>query len=197
MRVLIVDGHPATRLGMKGLLMTTDIHVVGEAGAGEGALRLVRELEPDLVTLGLNLTDEADGIHCCWRIKELPDPPKVLVHTTYNFTDDVSSCLLAGADSYVHKRCECEELLGAMRRTVEGERVWWLGGKTGDLRSRFDSTSNGNTLTEREREVVVMMIRRHNDAEIAKGLHLSVPTVKTHVRSIMRKLNLKNRWELY
>jgi NarL family two-component system response regulator LiaR len=182
---------------MKGLLLTTDLRVVGETGEGEEALRLVRELQPDLVTLGLNLLGEADGIHCCWRIKELSDPPKILVHTTYNFTDDVSSCLLAGADSYVHKRCECEELLGAMRRTVEGERVWWLGGKTGDLRSRFDSTSNGNRLTEREREVVVMMIRRCNDVEISKALYLSLPTVKTHVRSIMRKLNLKNRWELY
>lgn len=197
MRVLIADGHPATRLGMKGLLLTTDIRVVGEAVDGEAALQLIRESEPDLVTLGLNLLGEADGIHCCWRIKELPDPPKVLIHTTYNFTDDVSSCLLAGADSYVHKRCECEELLRAIRRTAEGERVWWLGGKTGDLRSRYDSTPNGNTLTDREREVVVMMIRRHGDSEIAKKLYLSVPTVKTHVRNIMRKLNLKNRWELF
>lgn len=182
---------------MKGLLLTTEIRVVGEAGDGESALQLIRELEPDLVTLGLNLLGEADGIHCCWRIKELPVPPKVLVHTTYNFTDDVSSCLLAGADSYVHKRCECEELLQAMRRTVEGERVWWLGGKTGDLRSRFDSAPNGNRLTEREREVVVAMIQRRSDSEIAGDLHLSVPTVKTHVRNIMRKLNLNNRWELY
>lgn len=197
MRVLVADGHPSMRLGMKGLVLNTDVRVVGEAGDGEEALRLTEELRPDLVTLGLNLVGEGDGIDCCWRIKDLPDPPKVLVHTAYNFTDDVSSCLLAGADSYVHKRCDCEELLGAMRRTVEGERVWWLGGKIGDLRSRFDSASNGNRLTDREREIVVMMIRRHTDSDIAKEFHLSVPTVKTHVRSIMRKLNLKHRWELY
>lgn len=197
MRVVIADGHPAMRLGMRGLLLNTDFLVVGEAGDSEAALRLVEDLGPELVTLGLNLVGEADGIDCCRRLKNLPSPPKVLVHTAYNFAGDVSSCLLAGADSYVHKRCGCEELLQAMKRTVAGDRLWWLGGEPGDLRTRLDSTPNGERLTDREREVVVEMIRRKNDARIAEELHLSVPTVKTHVRNILRKLNLKNRWELF
>jgi DNA-binding NarL/FixJ family response regulator len=119
LRVIIADGHPAMRLGMKGLLLNTEVLVVGEAGEGDAALRLAEDLRPDLVTGGLNLVGEADSIDCCRHLKDLPMPPKVLVHTTYNFTGDVSSCLLAGAASYVHKRCECEELLSAPNITTE------------------------------------------------------------------------------
>lgn len=197
MEVVIVDGHPTMRLGLKGLLLATDVRVVGETGDGEEALRLVREARPDLVVLGLNLTGETDGIEVCRRIKDLPEPPRVLIHTAYDFTDDVWSCLLAGADGYLHKRVCCEELLEIMRRTAAGERVLSLGGAVAESRSRLGGAPGGALLTPKEREVLVLVLRRCSNAEIAETLYLSLPTVKTHLRNILRKLGAKNRRELF
>jgi CheY-like chemotaxis protein len=111
MEVVIVDGHPTMRLGLKGLLLATDVRVVGETGDGEEALRLVREARPELVLLGLNLTGGTDGIEVCRRIKDLSEPPRVLIHTDHDFTDDVWSCLVAGAEG-----SPAGEALAARRR---------------------------------------------------------------------------------
>lgn len=197
MKVLVADGHPATRLGLKGLFINTEFFVVGETYDGEEVVQLILRNEPDLVILGLNLMGELDPVACCQRIKVMPDPPWVLIYTAYNLTDDVASCLLAGADSYVHKRCRCEELLDAARRTVQGERIWRVGGRIGDPRSRLDTTSQGVRLTGREREVLSLMVRGHTNPQIACGLRLGLPTIRTHVRNILRKLGAKSRRDLF
>lgn len=196
-RVLVADGHPAMRLGIKGMLLATDVVVVGEACCGEEVLRLVGELRPDLVTLGLNLAGDADGIGVCRRLKELDDPPRVLVYTGYNLDEDVASCLLAGADSYLSKRTCCDDLLDAIRRTAAGGRVWKVGGRAGDPRSRLHHTAEGVKLTEKELQVAVLILRRYTNQQIADELYVSVPTVKTHVCHILDKFNLDNRWQLF
>ena len=101
---MIVDDHPSVRLGLKVLLeQAAGVEVVGEAGDAAGAVELAAKLEPDLVVLDLRLQGEASGAEVCRGIKDLPDPPRVLIHTAYNTADDVTAATLAGADGYVHK----------------------------------------------------------------------------------------------
>lgn len=191
MKVLVVDGHPAMRLGLKGLLgVTGDMWVVGETGDGCEALEIVEEVDPHLVIVGLNLVGEPDGVEVCWRLKALPRPPRILVHTAYNFTADVSTCLLAGADGYLHKSACCEEFLATIRRTARGERTWSIGGGSPKY------PEERVCLTPKEREILVLMLRGFSNAEMAEKLYLSLPTIRTHVRNILRKLGAKNRREL-
>ena len=196
MRIVIADGHPVMRLGLKGLLLATEARVVGETGCGKEALKLVEGVGPDVVVLGLNLVEEMDGVEACRRLKALPDPPRVLVHTAHNLPEDVSSCLFAGADAFLHKSVGCGKLLDAIRRVVKGERVW-LTGRDEETKSRTAYVPEGTHLTNREREILVLMLRRHTDADIAKELVISTGTVKTHARSVLRKLGLKSRGELF
>lgn len=98
--------------------MAGDMWVIGESGDGDEALSLVEDARPDLIILGLTLVGETDGAEIWRRLKVLPGLPRVLVHTVYNFTNDVSSRLLAGAEGYTRKSTYCEELLKAIRRTA-------------------------------------------------------------------------------
>jgi len=80
MRIVIADGYTTVRVGLKGLLLATEIQVVGETEDGKEAIRLAQELRPDLVILGLNLTGKVSGIETCQKIKALPNPPPILVY---------------------------------------------------------------------------------------------------------------------
>lgn len=196
-RVGVVDGHPVTRLGLKTLLLATNMRLVAETGNGDEALYLVEEGRPDLVVIGLNLTEEPDGIEVCRRIKSLPDPPYVLVHAAYNLAEDVSSCFLAGADSYLHKSTDLEELLDAARRTAVGEHIWRPGERVGEPRSRIDTTPGGTPLSRREQEVLALLLRHYSNREIAEALHISLPTVKNHISAVFKKLAVRSRKELF
>jgi two-component system response regulator DevR len=196
-RVVTVDDHPVMRLGLKALLLATNVRVVAESDSSDEAFRLVKEGRPDLVVLGLNLTEEPDGIELCRRIKALPDPPYVLVHTAHNSEEDVSSCFLTGADSYLHKGTDLEELLDAVRRTAGGEHIWRPGERVEEPRSRIHTTPGGIPLSRREREVLALVLRHHSNAEIAQALHVSPQTAKNHVSSILKKLGVRSRKELF
>lgn len=197
LKILVVDNHPVMRLGLRALLdVTGDLRVAGECESGDEALNLVEAAAPDLVALGLNLIADIDGIETCRRIKELPEAPYMLVYTAYNLTDDVRSCLLAGADSYLHKSAGLHELHDAVRRTAAGERVWRIGERAGETRSRIYFTPRQAQLTAREREIMALILRDCPNTEMARKLCLSLPTVKTHVRNVLRKLGVKNRREI-
>lgn len=195
-RVVLVDGHPATRLGFQDLMNANGIRVVGASGDGDEALRLVEEMRPDVVVLDLNLAGETNGMEVCRQIKSLPEAPHVLVYTAYDFAEDVASCLLAGAESYVHKSTACEELLNAVRRTAAGEQVWLPGGRVREV-SYLHIAVRGIQLTPREREVLALLRRYYSNAEIAEKLHISPQTTKNHVSSILKKLGVKSRRQLF
>ena len=198
MRVLLVDDHPAIRLGMKSLLdLTDDIQVVGEAKDAEGAMRLVTELEPDLVVLDLRLKGETGGIEVCRDIKALPDPPRVLIHTAHNAAEDLAMVTLVGADGYLHKGVEGAEIADVVRRTHAGERVWLLTINPDEAQSHLLDTLKYESLTSKEKEILTLVLRRYSNAEIAKELYVSLPTVKTHVRNILRKYEVSSRRDLF
>jgi DNA-binding NarL/FixJ family response regulator len=195
MRVVVVDGHPATRRGLREILNEAgDTRVVGECGYGGEATRLVAETRPELVILSLDMAGEPEGLEACRRLKALPDAPYILVQTAFNYTKDLLSCLLAGADSCLHKHAGCQELLDAARRTVSGERILRLGDSFG---GEPHLSARADRLTPREREVVALVAERNTTAMIASRLHISPQTVKNHLRSAYRKLGIQSREALF
>lgn len=186
------------RLGLRAAVeLREGTEVAGEAAAAEEALELARTLTPDLVVLDLRLRGEPDGIELCREIKSLPDPPQVVIYTAYNSPQAISSCLLSGADSYVHKGEEPRKLLNAIEDTNAGERVWLLGGEEEEASTDLRSAAAASSLTDREQEVLYLVLKRRTNARIAGELHITVPTVKTHVSNILRKLDARNREDLF
>ena len=171
------------------------MQIVGEAGTGEEALRLVTETAPDLVVLDLNLAGKPNAIELCRKIKALPDAPQLLIFTADNLAEDVPSPSLTGANGYLHKRSDREELLHTIRRVAAGEKVWEAGERSGERGTRIHAALNDAHLTPRELEVLAMKLNRRTNAEIADALHISLNTVKHHVTSIYKKLE-KTRKDL-
>ncbi len=147
LRTAITDGHSAMRFGLRAFLASEGVDVVGECATGEETTPMVQKCRPDVLVLGLNPTGETDGVEACRAVKGLPEAPKVLIHTAYNFAEDVSSCFLTGADSYLHKSTALDTLLDALRRTVAGERVWMPGERVGETRSSLAETPTNERLT--------------------------------------------------
>jgi DNA-binding NarL/FixJ family response regulator len=198
MKILLAGDHPIVRLGLRIVIKAEeDMQIVGEADSPEEILRLTRELLPDLVILPLGLGGEYVGVEICREIKAMKKAPYVLICTAYNSQDDIFACFLAGADSYVHRSETPARLLQSMRDTYSGKRVWLLGTEVpkeelGGQRENLDSPS----LTPREKEVLGFMLQSMTNPQIARALSCSLPTVKTHVSNILRKLNLKSRKDL-
>ncbi len=187
--VVIADGHPVTRMGLRELLDDAGVRVVSECGNGEEALRLAREAHPDLVILALDLASEMDGIRACWDLKDLPEPPRVLVLSAHDLPVDVASCLLGSADGYLHKRAGRQEFLEAVRRVSSGERVWRSDGQV-------VVPDNEIRLSPKEREILVLMVLGHTDSEMSRTLSIGPETVKTHTRNILKKLSAKCRKDI-
>ena len=195
-RVFVVDGHPIMRTGYICVLHASGIRVVGEFGTGEQALQVIEKVRPAPVGLGLNLTGEMDGIETLVRMKDLPDPPRVLVCAAYNLPEDLTSCFLAGADGFLHKSVRREEFLEAVRSVASGKPAWSPGEREGDPRSRIYTTPDGTPLTPRQREVLALVLRRYPYQEIADALHISLPTLKNHISAVFKKLSVNSRKEL-
>lgn len=196
-RILLVEDHPVMLLGLRAVVTAQDdLELVGEADSSALALDLAVEVQPDLVVLPLRLGGEFTGVELCREIKSSM-LARVLVYTSYNAAEDVSGCLLSGADSFVYKGEESVHLLETIRSTAAGRRIWLLGGEprghSEDMRALADSSG----LTRREQEVLGFMLQRFTNAQIANELVVELTTVKTHVRSILRKLGLRNRRELF
>lgn len=196
MRIVVADGHPAMRMGLSVLLVSAGVRVVGEAATGQETLAVAREERPDVVILGLNPLGEAEGVEVCRKLKELEEAPSVLVHTSYNLVEDLSSSFLAGADSFLHKSASREELLEALERTAAGKPVWEPGEEIGEARGQLDVAPSGERLTRRQKEVLALLLRRYTNLEISHSLHISLQTTKKHVSSVLRKCKVGSRKDL-
>jgi two-component system response regulator DevR len=199
MKVLVVEDHPITRLGIRSVLeLERDVDSVSEAGTVEEAMTLLSGIEPELVILDLRLGGADLGIDLCREIKARNNPPRVLVYTAYDSPEAISRSLLAGADSYVHKGVEYSQLSRAVRQTIEGQKVWLLEERQEKTRSALSHSDVEQAhLTTREREVLALLLRRRTNEEISRELFISLQTTKNHVSSILRKLGLRSRRELF
>ncbi len=200
-RVVVVDDDALVRSGL-GLLLGTDpsIRVVGEAGDGLEAERVIERERPDVVLMDIRMP-RRDGLTATASILAAHPGLAVLILTTFDADDDVLRALAAGARGFLLKDASPEELVQAVRTAAEGrsilapsvlERVMNLAAqhaRTPDpaLLAALDA------LTPREREVAEAIARGASNADIARALFLSIPTVKTHVGRVMAKLGVESR----
>lgn len=198
LRVLLVEDHPVVCLGVKTVINAQpDMLVVGEADTVNGALLAAERLMPDLVILALRLEGAFGGVELCRNIRSLPEAPTVLVYTSFNSAEDVSSSYLAGADGFVFKGTGMGRLLSSIRNLRRGRPVWITGRAAKDQSADLARAVAESGLTPREQEVLGFMLQHFSNKRIAEELVIELSTVKTHVRSILQKLNLENRRALF
>ncbi|MEU0400787.1 response regulator transcription factor [Streptomyces sp. NPDC006197] len=195
-RVLLVDDHQVVRRGLRTFLeVQDDIEVVGEASDGAEGVARAEELQPDVVLMDVKMPG-TDGIEALKRLRELANPARVLIVTSFTEQRTVVPALRAGACGYVYKDIDPDALAGAIR-SVHAGHVLLQPEVAGALLAQEDShgggTGRGSTLTEREREVLGLIADGRSNREIARALVLSEKTVKTHVSNILMKLDLADR----
>ncbi|MEE1842036.1 response regulator transcription factor [Streptomyces sp. NPDC007076] len=194
-RVLLVDDHQVVRRGLRTFLeIQDDIEVVGEAADGAEGVARTEELRPDVVLMDIKMPG-TDGIEALRRLRELENPAKVLIVTSFTEQRTVVPALRAGASGYVYKDVDPDALAGAIR-SVHAGHVLLQPEVAGALLAQEEpgsGTGRGSTLTEREREVLGLIADGRSNREIARALVLSEKTVKTHVSNILMKLDLSDR----
>lgn len=198
--ILIVDDDPLVRMGLKAILDTEpDMSVVGEAGDGVEAIRMVDELRPDVVIMDIRMPN-LDGLAATRQITSAGDEgPRVLVLTTFEIDEYVYEALQAGATGFVLKRVPPTELIEAVRVVASGESLVFPVA-TRRLVERFVAPRPSpeyrralELLTEREEDVLRLLARGRSNREIADELYVGLETVKSHVGAVLMKLGAGNR----
>ncbi|MBI5331038.1 MAG: two-component system response regulator NarL [Betaproteobacteria bacterium] len=198
-RLLVIDDHPLFRKAVLQLVhMTGDFEVVGEASSGPEGLELARALQPDMILLDLNMK-EMNGIEVLKVIKGWGLDVRVVMLTVSDETGDLVAALRAGADGYLLKEMEPEDLLAKLKEAAAGqvtltERLTRL--LAHSLREDTlprDPKQAG--LTEQEARILDLIAQGKSNKLIARELNISDGTVKVHVKHLLRKLNLRSRVE--
>jgi DNA-binding NarL/FixJ family response regulator len=200
-RVLIVDDEAMIRTGLRMIVESQDdLEVVGEAEDGRDAIEAVSRLAPDVVLMDIRMPN-MDGIESTRRLTATDSSAKVIVLTTFDLDEHVVDALKAGASAFLTKDAPADKLLEGVRVVLDGGAL--ISPKvTKRLLSRFAASSPRvdealvtrlASLTERERDVFKSVAKGLSNDEIAKELFISDATVKTHVSSILAKLQLRDR----
>ena len=203
--VLIADDHTLFRAGLHALLnLFPDIQVVGEASSGEEAITKAEALQPDIILMdlqmpGVNNTPGVNGIEATRRIVHTSPNIAIIVVTMFEDDDSVFSAMRAGARGYILKEADEEEVLRAIRAVARGEAIFGpaIARRLVHFFSKPGLSSNPvfPELTEREREILDLIARGENNAEIAQRLVLSPHTVRNHISNIFSKLQVADRAE--
>lgn len=196
--ILIVDDHQLVRQGVRDFLETQgDIVVVGEAGSGDEAVRLVSQYVPDVVLMDLVMPGGIDGVEATRMIKKASPRTQVVVLTSYHEDEHIFPSIRAGALSYVLKDVGSKELGDVVRKAARLEAV--INPRVAarlvlEVRGSRDVTPNPFTeLSDREMEVLRLIADGYSNAKIAEQLVISEKTVKGHVSNILSKLQLADR----
>jgi DNA-binding NarL/FixJ family response regulator len=203
--VLIVDDDPLVRAGLAMMLGgTSGIRVVAEAGDGTQVLAMVDRYAPDVVLMDIRMP-AMDGLAATEALRARHNAPEVIILTTFDADEHVLRALRAGAAGFVLKDTPPAEIVAAVRRVAEGQPVLSpavtrrliarVAGSDQDRR-RAAARERLALLNDREHEVALAVGRGWSNAKIAAVLYLSVPTIKTHVSSILTKLDLNNRVQI-
>lgn len=212
-RIVIIEDHDLTRTGLRAALQQqADLTIVGEAGSGQEGLALLRQTQPDVAIVDIGLPD-IDGIELTRQFKhptDSADAPatKILMLTMHDTEDAIMAAFAAGADSYSVKDLDMGQLVEAIRLTHDGQ-VWidpTIARIVLQQAQRQPAASNNPVgeadytqvldtapLTERELEVLELIVGGYSNAAIAEELYITVGTVKTHVCNILNKLSASDR----
>jgi two-component system, NarL family, response regulator NreC len=195
-RLVIVEDHKILRQGLCSLLSaSTDLEVVGQAGDGMNAIRTIKETEPDLVLLDINMP-KMDGISVIKEIKQYYSDTKILALTMHRSEHFILQVFKSGGDGYCLKSSGQEELMTAIKAVLSGKHYVSpeISGVVleGYLESRrtVKESSSFEGLTQREKEVLKLVAEAYQNTEIADYLCISPKTVEKHRANIMRKLDL-------
>jgi two-component system nitrate/nitrite response regulator NarL len=197
--VVVIDDHPLFRKGVADLIrMEPSLQLVGEAADGQIGLRVAQETDPDLILLDLNMKGWS-GIETLERLRAVDLDARIIMLTVSDSEEDVVAALRAGADGYLLKDMEPEDILESLRRATQGrvvisQRLTELLAHAlrEDPRPRRPDQAG---LTPREDEILGLIAKGYSNKLIARDLDLTVGTVKVHVKHLLRKLRLKTRVE--
>jgi DNA-binding NarL/FixJ family response regulator len=197
--VLLVDDHDLFRTGLRNLLEEQTVQVVGEAADGAQAIRMVRELAPDVVVMDLNMPGMS-GVEATRQVTTLAPLTRVVVLTISDQDEDVMNAILAGACGYLMKDSSIQDLMQGIRAAAVGESLIspHIAAKVLQ-RLRATGTNEADAaliraeLSDREIEVLKLIANGKDNAQIAADLHISPKTVKNHISNILMKLQIDNR----
>ncbi|MFL6158372.1 MAG: response regulator [Marmoricola sp.] len=203
--VLIVDDDPLVRSGLTMILGgSPTVSVVAQAPDGRAGVEAAREHRPDVVLIDIRMP-VMDGIEATAELLALPDPPKVIVLTTFDADDYVMRALAAGASGFLLKDTAPQDIVAAIHKVADGDPML-SPSITSSLISQVTSKHTPDRsraalerlsrLTEREHEVALAVGRGLSNADIAQELYLSVPTVKAHIGRLFGKLEVENRVQI-
>ncbi len=197
--LVVIDDHPLFRRGVADLIdMSDQLTIVGSAASGQEGIAMAKDLRPDLVLLDLNMKG-MDGIETLKTIKEMDLDSRVIMLTVSDNEEDVVAALRAGADGYLLKDMEPEDILDRLQEAAAGRLV--ISPKLTELLARAlrqesqPTDADTANLTERERQILKLIATGRSNKLIARELDIAEATVKVHVKNMLKKLNLKSRVE--
>lgn len=201
-RVLVVDDDPLVRSALTLMLGgAADLDVIGEAADGRQGVEMALSLQPDVVLMDVRMP-VLNGLEATRELHARPDPPRVVVLTTFDADEHVLGALAAGADGFLLKDTPPAEIVAAVRAVAAGDPML-SAAATRTLIDRLRRQDPDDRqaaararlaeLTDREQEVALAVGRGLSNAEVARSLHLSIPTVKAHVSRVFEKLSATNR----
>ncbi|WP_077597127.1 response regulator [Oceanobacillus kimchii] len=194
-KVLFVDDHEMVRIGVSAYLSSQpDIDVIAEADDGTQAVDFALDLRPDIILMDL-VMKEMDGIQATKKIIEAWPEAKIIIVTSFLDDEKVYPALEAGATSYMLKTSKASEIAKAIRSTYEGQSILEpeVTGKIMNRMRAGQDTALHEQLTEREKEILLLMAKGKSNQEIANELYIALKTVKVHVSNILGKLEVHDR----
>lgn len=202
LRILIAEDHETVREGVKLIVeREDDMEVVGEAGDGRAAVEMARQLLPDIVLMDISMP-ELNGLKAAAKLKRVAPDIKILTLTRHTDTAYLNELLQAGVSGYVLKQSASAELIRAIRAVANGGSYLdpAITGKVFEgyveKQSNLRGDTSGQSLTEREREVLRHIALGYSNQEIADKLNISVKTVEAHKANCLKKLDMQSRKDI-